>query len=734
MLERVAGAYAKKLPQAKPVYVLDFFCGCGGMSAGFLTTRQSHVAFEIVAGIDINGDALESYKSNIGAPALNADIRELAADPDRLPDLIPGFDPEAMRPLLFIGCPPCQGFSALRKGDPRDDERNDLSLAFAKLVNHFRPDLVIMENVPEVLTGRFAHHFAGATNIMEWGGYRFTSDVLDFSLYGVPQRRRRAVVMGAIAKAPKLPEPIFGVDQVRTVRDAIGHLRPIAAGEVDPEDPWHRAPAHTARLVEMFKKIPADGGDRRALSGRDKLASHKRLDAGKTPGFTDVYGRLRWNAPSVTITAKSRSPSSGRFLHPEQHRNITVREAALLQGFPHAYTFSGPPTQQYRQVGEAVPPMFSRSLAWAALDFLSPNVNHKPLFSAPRRANQLEGNSPVTVDCFSGAGGLGLGFAATGMEAVLAFDSDGAAVATYNRNLGQVAEMLDVRSPEVIERIARAVGARPHVFVGGPPCQGFSHQRRGEPSDPRNELVLRYAELAILARPTAIVLENVTDLDLPRGKHILQEYCRLLSSAGYTSFRHDLNSANFAVPQLRNRIIVVSLPDALAPLYRPPDPLTPTRWVSVGEALLDLPPPGAERANHVPASEGSLNRQRIAYVDMGQGRKSIPSDLQLPCHATSYRGHRDVYGRLDWFSQARTLTAGFDSFTRGEYGHPFSNRSITPREAARIQGFPDWFEFLGNRAEVRRQIGNAVPPPLAFAVARAIKAVLVQTRDYRWAA
>ena len=106
---------------------------------------------------------------------------------------------------------------------------------------------------------------------------------------------------------------------------------------------------------------------------------------------------------------------------------------------------------------------------------------------------------------------------------------------------------------------------------------------------------------------------------------------------------------------------------------------------------------------------------------MGFGRKSIPHDLQLPCHADSYRGHRDVFGRLDWFSQARTITGGFDSFTRGEFGHPFAHRSITPREAARIQGFPDWFSFVGNRASIRHQIGNAVPPPMAYSIAIAIQ-------------
>jgi len=109
----------------------------------------------------------------------------------------------------------------------------------------------------------------------------------------------------------------------------------------------------------------------------------------------------------------------------------------------------------------------------------------------------------------------------------------------------------------------------------------------------------------------------------------------------------------------------------------------------------------------------------VSYVDMGMGRMSVPDALQLNCHS-KYGGHLDVYGRLDWFSQARTITGGFDSFTRGEYAHPFEHRSITPREAARLQGFPDSFEFKGNRFAIRHQIGNAVPPPMAEAIGKAL--------------
>ena len=705
------------------------------MSAGFVDTRQSHFAFKILAGIDINSDAIQTYRQNIGAPAFNVDVRKIAENPKSLLDIIPGFDPEKMRPLLFVGCPPCQGFSALRKGDERDDARNDLSIAFAKIVKHFRPDFLAMENVPEVLRGRFAHHFSFALNQLENADYKISSGVLDFSEYAVPQRRRRALILGALSRAPELPRPMLESSKVRTVRDAISHLRPLEAGQVDKDDPFHRAPAHTPRLVEVFKQIPSDGGDRRSLPRELQIAAHRKLDEGVTPGFTDVYGRLRWDQPSVTITAKSRSPSSGRFLHPEQHRNISIREAALLQGFPHNYSFAGTPTQQYRQIGEAVPPLFSKALAWAILDFFSPSAPYSaPKITIPQPAERAQ---LVSVDCFSGAGGLGLGFSAAGVQSVFAFDADEAATKSYSKNLGLVAQNVDVLDNSIFELINNAVGSQPYCLIGGPPCQGFSHQRRGEADDPRNQLVLRFAELAAKARqlPVAVVLENVTDLDLPRGKHILEAYKAQLEALGYRLFRHDLNSADFAVPQLRKRIIVVALQPALADFYSGPEPLTPQRWKTVGEVLSSLPDPSdANFANHDVSAEGNANKRRIAFVDMGKGRKSIPDEFQLACHSNSYRGHRDVYGRLDWFSQARTITAGFDSFTRGEYGHPFQHRSITPREAARIQGFPDWFIFEGNRAEVRRQIGNAVPPPMGYSIANGILLALSKSEVAKWAA
>lgn len=725
-----AEAYKKKLPEPSPVYVVDFFSGCGGMSWGFANTRQSHMSFKVLGGIDIEEPALATYAHNVGVPGVLRDIRDIAARPALLQELIPGFDPATCRPLVFIGCAPCQGFSAHRKKDVRDDPRNNLMAEFARICAHYRPDVIVMENVPEIITGKYSSYWHEASSILTKSKYHLSAEVLDLSMYGVPQRRKRAVVMGALDRPIGLPKPVFSADKALTTRHALAHLEPVEAGQGAAYDPYHKGPDHTERILERIRKTPADGGDRRSLAAEDQLDCHTNMDNGKTPGFTDVYGRLRWDTPSVTITAKSSTPSCGRFLHPEQHRNITVREAAILQGFPQSYEFKGAMVSQYRQIGEAVPPLFAQFVAWKVLDHLRPRPNVTINFRPDGKDEQAGKGSERklrVIDGFSGSGGLSLGFEAAGFDNALAFDTNEDAIATFQRNISHQAIVASVEDSELVPRAFDTVAGSDFVVVGGPPCQGFSQQRRGSNTDPRNNLVLRYADFVdnLREQPVAVVLENVTYMDSPRGKKILAEYVARQRQNGYRTFRHDLNSADFQVPQLRRRIIVVSIREEFADRYQGPVSLSPNRWDTVGEALASLPDFGRAEAlfqhyNHEPSNEGELNKRRIAFVDMGRGRLSVPDFLQLDCHR-GYDGHLDVFGRLDWFTPARTITGGFDSFTRGEYGHPFLHRSITPREAARIQGFPDWFQFLGNRASVRKQIGNAVPPPMSYAIAKAIQ-------------
>lgn len=720
--------YEKSLPVPRKIAVVDFFCGCGGMSWGFKNTRQSHLAFEVLGGFDIDRHALLTYEANIHAPGFCADVSQLSDNPLLLGEYLPAINNGLERPFVFIGCAPCQGFSAHRKKDERDDPRNNLMYAFAKICRYYLPDFVVMENVPEIVRGRFSNYFDKAREELEDCGYTLNVDILDLSQYGVPQRRRRAIVIASRTGLVKLPEPVLAFDEAITVREAISHLRAIPSGGSDPYDDAHRAPSHIPRILDKINMIPPDGGDRRSLPIEEQLDCHSNIDGSKSPGFTDVYGRLRWDTPSVTITAKSSTPSCGRFLHPEQHRNISVREAGILQGFPQTYKFEGPFINRYRQIGEAVPPLFSRFVAKSVLEHITPSTI--PVHLQGRNLDHASvrdgAEKLLTVDAFCGAGGLTLGFEWAGFSPAFAFDVDQAAIKTFNKNISQIAEVADVRNVDIRNKIMSAVRGKDFVVIGGPPCQGFSQQRRGEHEDPRNNLVLAYAELieGIEQKPVAIILENVTYLDSPRGRKILNEYVERCERLGYVIFRHDLNSAEFGVPQLRNRIIIVAVEKALSPFYSGPEKSSPNVWSTVGDVLKGLPKIGT-LLNHQASAEGESNRKRIAYVDMGGGRLSIPPDLQLPCH-TKYGGHLDVYGRLDWFGHARTITGGFDSYTRGEFAHPFYHRSITHREAARIQGFPDSYEFQGNKAETRRQIGNAVPPPLGYAIAMSIKQAIAK--------
>jgi DNA-cytosine methyltransferase len=739
MVSERPAKYEKSLPEPSKVYVVDFFSGCGGMSWGFEHTRQSHLAFEVLGGVDIDANALKTYASNLSGLAVQHDIREIAHNPELLRQLIPRFEPETQHPLVFIGCPPCQGFSAHRKKDERDDARNDLFISFVAICEYYRPDVIVMENVPEFINGRFRHYFETASDRLIEVGYTLTTDIVDLSRYGIPQRRRRAVVLGSLHGYIPLPTPIFDEDQVPTVREAISHLSELEAGAVDPNDPYHRAPVHTQRILNLIRKIPANGGDRRALSPEDQLECHIELENRGSKGFTDVYGRLRWDAPSVTITAKSSTPSCGRFLHPEQHRNISVREAALLQGFPQHFHFEGPFVNQYRQIGEAVPPLFARVLAWQVLNHFSPHlVEVVPVTWKLPQEKARSDNGLGVVDAFCGAGGISLGFEAAGFETLYAFDLDGDAVSTFAKNISPNVQIADVRDPLVVDTIRTVSSSRDFILVGGPPCQGFSQQRRGTNDDPRNDLVLSFAGLLdkLSHKPLAVVLENVTYLDSPRGRKVLELYLGRLEQFGYRVSRYELNSADYGIAQLRRRIVVIALDRRIADHFVSPQPLTAGRWLTIGEVLQNLPEPGHRDdqlwllPNHEASQEGEANKRRIAFVDMGGGRASIPYELQLECHRT-YEGHLDVYGRLDWFSQARTITGGFDSFTRGEYAHPFRHRSITHREAARIQGFPDWFEFVGNRQSTRRQIGNAVPPSMAYAIAYSIKNAVTQSRQQK---
>ena len=339
-----------------PIQVIDFFSGAGGMSLGFAALSQLAPIFRITGGCDIDPDAATTFQFNIGAPGIVADVRRLARDSTsfkRFLSQLDRYDPT--KPTVVIGCAPCQGFTSHRKRHWSEaDRRNSLVRTFAEIAVRLNPVCVIMENVPEMLCDKYWRHFAEARDILTGAGFVVHQAIYNVAAFGVPQERFRALVV-AMKRDFVLPLPVLAPKEYATVRDAIGDLPPVKPGVPHPHDPMHRCAGHRKSTIETIRAVPKNGGSRPPGVGP------KCLD--RVNGFYDVYGRLKWKKPAVTITHYARNPASGRYVHPEQNRGLTMREAARLQSFPDGFVFHGTFDSIFKQIGEAVPPKFSAAVA-----------------------------------------------------------------------------------------------------------------------------------------------------------------------------------------------------------------------------------------------------------------------------------------------------------------------------------------------------------------------------------
>lgn len=340
------------------------------------------------------------------------------------------------------------------------------------------------------------------------------------------------------------------------------------------------------------------------------------------------------------------------------------------------------------------------------------------------------------IDLFCGAGGLALGLEKAGFQIAASVEMDPKACKTYRRNFGDHLIERDIHQLTVSELLefAKMTVGECKLLAGGPPCQGFSIQRRGADEDPRNDLVFQYLRFVEGVMPQFFLMENVSGLMSKRGTPFLDKVLSRVAELGYTTYLTKVDAANYGVPQMRKRVILVGERAASADaVFSFPDaPIKNGAYRTVRQAIGDLPSPPADGSLHSNISNharearlSQTNRERLQHIPPGGGREHLPDHLQLPCHKNN-PGHRhmDVYGRLEWDKPAGTITARFDSFTRGKFAHPVEHRSLTLREGARLQTFPDSFVFEGNREEVAKQIGNAVPPMLAEALGGAVFAAL----------
>ncbi len=325
---------------------IDFFCGAGGLTRGLLDA-----GIQVVLGIDNDESCRETYeRNNYPARFLKADIVKLEFDEVRRH--LVGVAPEN---LLFAACAPCQPFSQLNRNENKDD-RATLLGRFARFIEAFQPKYVFLENVPGLSKVRGSSTHKRFLEMLRRHGYYFDDGIVNAKSYGVPQSRRRYVLIAVRGAIPFLPTHTHGNSEglipFETVESAIRRYPHIAAGESHPTVPNHTAASIIPRNIERLIHTPEDGGDRRAWPKHLWLECH----SGEHKGHTDVYGRMRWNSPAPTLTCKCTSISNGRYGHPTEHRAISLREAASLQSFSDEYIFYGESsTKLATQIGNAVP-------------------------------------------------------------------------------------------------------------------------------------------------------------------------------------------------------------------------------------------------------------------------------------------------------------------------------------------------------------------------------------------
>lgn len=321
---------------------IDLFSGAGGLTQGL-----KQAGFNVVGAVESVDTYAESYILNHPKTDLKiSDITKI--DPIEYAKEL-GLKPGELD--LLAGCPPCQGYSTIgtRNRGQRNDPRNDLVYEVLRFAIAFQPKTIMMENVPALANDE---RLMGLKAELESLGYKIDVKVLKMSHFGVPQARRRMIMLGSRLGNIDVVSQELDTHKMATVRDAIAFL-PVAGKSGDP---LHDASEKRSdKVMKLISMIPKNGGSRTDIGEEYQLECHKR-----TTGFKDVYGRMAWDKPSPTITGGCNSPSKGRFLHPEENRGITLREAALLQTFPIDYKFSFKSGKSgiAMMIGNALPPTF----------------------------------------------------------------------------------------------------------------------------------------------------------------------------------------------------------------------------------------------------------------------------------------------------------------------------------------------------------------------------------------
>ena len=686
---------------------------------------------EVLVSSDHAKYAFETHKLNWPTlPFICKDARQLSSS-----ELLAAAN--GVAPDIIFGGPPCQGFSTL--GDKlSSDPRNDLFRAFARIVGELSPKFVLIENVKSLVTmyqGRFAKEIKQTFESM---GYTMHMQVLNAANYGVPQLRERVFFFGTKHSADfEFPKATHGdglEKPYQTVWDAICDLaqnsKPVSN---------HSVLSHSERVVARYKLIPEGG----RLPPPHELPEEIRRN-----NFGNTYKRLHRHQPSLTMV-----PGNNAFpIHPVLHRSLTPREAARLQSFPDEFVFAGDRRNQCILVGNAVPPKLAFAIGCSiAKHSLLPEMD-KPKKSKQKTVLNIKNDPPSLkntktklknkrfsfVDLFCGVGGFTVGMSSAGWSPILGVDINANVRDSHKINFPAVPFIHgSLAEPDIVKGVQELLADNDiGLVVGGPPCQGFSvfgkrrfvnTQGYDPHTDPRNKLVYAYLDIVKKLNPRWIVMENVPGLASLDDGLFLEALLLEIRSIGYPNAEaRILNAADYGVPQLRKRLLIIGnrtghiIPWPKKKFFNEPEEWQ-DRYRTVGEAISDLSDEQSYKlhTSHVPMNHKPLLVERYKLIPEGGklNPEELPEHLQVGYRTDKVKNFSHVFKRLHRDRPSLTMVPGHNAFPI----HPWLNRALTVREAARIQTFPDNIKFAGPRQEQCIQVGNAFPPLLAEIIGNLIR-------------
>ncbi len=709
--------------------VYSLFTGGGGLDIGF-----EEAGFKIIGASDIWEESKKTMVLNFpDVPFICKDITTLTSN-----DILESTN--GVRPDVIIGGPPCQGFSVM--GDKSSaDPRNILFESYVRLVDDLEPTCFVFENVKGIKTMFKGKYLDMVANGFAKIGYDVYLRILNSKDFGVPQKRERVIIVGTKKnKLFKYPEPnnlpIGRLKVRKNVKEAIGDLV-----DKDERTSNHIALNHGEVVLRRYRLIPEGG----------KLPPPEELPEDiRRKNFGNTYVRLHRKELSPTMV-----PGNNAFpVHPTLDRSLTPREAARIQSFPDSHVFTGGRKDQCILVGNAVPPLMAAHIAKEIKQhILDDNYIGSEEHLLLRRNEEVKKRKADAsdkklsfIDLFSGAGGIGIGFEQAGYEHILSADFDEGVAKTFRHNHKDIPFIEGDLSDDIIfEKTKKIVGDKEvDIIVGGPPCQGFSMfgKRRfikSKSHDPfediRNDLIFTFLKYVEEFKPKWFMMENVAGLVSLADGFFLEKFIEQVDKIGYNNYDYRvISTADYGVPQKRKRFIFLAnrtgniIPWPKPKFYeKPEDWENPYRGINQVITGLDTEKSQKMYKNHRPMNHSETVVERFSYIKEGHkvNPDDLPEHLKYSKTGKPIKSFSKVFFRLDRNQPSHTLVPGHSAFPI----HPWLNRQLTVREAARIQTFPDSIEFLGTHGQQCTQVGNAFPPMAAEVFANAIKKAI--TNDWK---